>query len=142
MIDAFEYQFAFLSNFHAHPVLYCGVTYRSVEHGYQAAKMTTTYDHDLVRDMPTPGQAKRAGRTLKRREDWDDVKVGVMRDLLVAKFKDRALRNQLIATHPHELVEGNTWGDTFWGVCKGAGQNHLGRLLMDVRADCIKAVTS
>lgn len=139
MIDSFTYQFAFLSNFYVHPVVYRKVTYRSVEHGYQAAKMASRYDHDLVRDMPTPGQAKRAGRKLRMRADWDEVKLDVMRGLLVAKFQDPELRRMLMATYPQQLVEGNTWGDTFWGVCKGVGQNHLGRLLMNVRADCINS---
>lgn len=142
MIDAFSYEHAFLSNFHPITVFYNGVAYRSVEHGYQAAKMTTPYDHYMVAAMPTAAQAKRAARKLKRREDWDAIKLGVMRELLIDKFLNRDLRNLLIATHPHELVEGNTWGDIYWGVCKGVGENHLGKLLMEVRADCIQAVTA
>ena len=33
-----------------------------------------------------------------------------------------------------ELVEGNYWGDTFWGICNGEGTNWLGILLMAERA--------
>lgn len=80
-----------------------------------------------------PGAAKRFGCTFPTRPDWDTVKIAVMREILEIKFSDEILRNLLIDTHPHSLVEGNTWGDTFWGVCNGNGKNHLGILLMELR---------
>ena len=57
-----------------------------------------------------------------------------MRDLLVQKFGSGQLREKLLATGDAELVEENTWGDTFWGVCNGRRENMLGTLLMDIRA--------
>lgn len=69
------------------------------------------------------------------RDDWERVKLAVMLDLLRQKFAHADLRAQLIATSDDVLVEGNTWGDTFWGMCNGVGLNHLGRLLMQVRAE-------
>lgn len=56
-----------------------------------------------------------------------------MRDLLDLKFADPALAALLLATGDADLVEGNDWGDRFWGVCDGAGANMLGRLLMELR---------
>jgi ribA/ribD-fused uncharacterized protein len=68
------------------------------------------------------------------RDDWDDVKLGIMRDLVSRKFKqNKDLRLMLEATGDQELVEGNTWNDTFWGVCNGEGCNWLGKILMEVR---------
>jgi hypothetical protein len=68
------------------------------------------------------------------RADWEDIRLEVMLNLLRQKFAPGSeLRTKLETTTPHELVEGNTWGDTFWGVCNGVGQNNLGRLLMQVR---------
>lgn len=60
-----------------------------------------------------------------------------MEELLVIKFsgKDPFLTRALMATGNAELVEGNTWNDTFWGICNGTGENHLGKLLMKVRAN-------
>jgi predicted NAD-dependent protein-ADP-ribosyltransferase YbiA (DUF1768 family) len=59
-----------------------------------------------------------------------------MLHLLQQKFSDPVLKEKLLATGGAVLVEGNTWGDTFWGVYKRNGMNHLGRLLMKVRAEC------
>lgn len=58
-----------------------------------------------------------------------------MEDLLRQKFSKTPLRRLLLATGEAELIEGNTWGDTYWGVCHGVGQNHLGCLLMKIRGE-------
>ena len=88
--------------------------------------------------MPTAAEAKQTGRTLSLRPDWETIKLGVMEQLLRQKFTTHAaLQDQLKSTRPHSLVEDNTWGDTFWGVCKGQGANHLGRLLMSIRDELI-----
>ncbi len=130
----------FLSNFWPAVVTYDGETYASVEHAYQAAK---TLDLDLrraVREAPTGAAAKKKGQAIpssKLRPDWPELKLQVMEDLLRQKFAHADLRAQLLATAPKRLVEGNTWGDTFWGVCKGSGSNHLGQLLMRIRAEML-----
>ena len=57
-----------------------------------------------------------------------------METLIREKFmRHPELAKQLRTTSPHTLVELNSWGDRFWGVCRGRGQNHLGRILMAVR---------
>lgn len=77
------------------------------------------------------------------RADWDDARnyrLVVMEQLLREKFSDKnpELKQKLIDTYDAELIEGNTWNDTFWGVCGGIGKNHLGKLLMKIRRDLIK----
>ena len=62
----------------------------------------------------------------------------VMRDLVVQKFSDPLLQSLLETTGDEELIEGNHWGDVFWGVCKGVGENHLGKILMKVRGRWVK----
>ena len=80
------------------------------------------------------GRAKRLGR-VELRSDWEEVKIEVMREVLRCKFSQNPdLKAKLIATGDAELIEGNNWNDRFWGVCRGVGQNHLGRLLMELRA--------
>jgi predicted NAD-dependent protein-ADP-ribosyltransferase YbiA (DUF1768 family) len=70
------------------------------------------------------------------RPDWDDTKINTMLTLLRQKFAlGSELAKKLLDTGNRDLVEGNTWGDTFWGVCKGQGENMLGKLLMQVRAE-------
>jgi ribA/ribD-fused uncharacterized protein len=133
-ILVFSGRHRWLSNFYEHPVTFEGVVYPSVEHAYQAAKTANPQDRAPF-TSGTPGQAKRRGRALKLRSDWEGVKVDVMLALLRVKFKHAGLAHLLRGTGDAHLEEGNTWGDTFWGVCNGQGQNTLGRLLMQVRAE-------
>lgn len=133
LISEFKDDFSFLSNFHPSVVTYRDRSYLTVEHAYQALKSLDPREQQWVAEAKHPAEAKRRGRSVKVRHDWENVKVTVMHDLLVSKFADVHLREMLLATDDATLVEGNTWNDTFWGVCKGRGTNHLGKLLMKVR---------
>lgn len=135
MIDSFQGQYRFLSNFWPVEVVLDGVAYPSVEHAYQAAKTHNEQQRHEIRNAKTPGDAKRLGRRVDKRPDWDDVKLATMSRLLVQKFAHSALRAKLDATNGESLIEGNTCGDTFWGVCRGVGENHLGKLLMQIRSN-------
>ena len=137
MIDSFSGENRFLSNFYDAPVLLDGVLYPTTEHAYQAAKCLDDAERGrMLAANLTPGQCKRWGRSVKIREDWEQVKIPIMYMLLRQKFKPGSvLAAKLLATYPQELVEGNTWSDTFWGVCKGVGKNHLGDLLEKIRFD-------
>lgn len=132
-IDSFQGEHRFLSNFWPAKVMLDGVEYSSVEHAYVAAKTLNKIARKDIA-MMTPGQAKRYGFTLKLRADWDRVKVPIMRDLVGQKFRDPLLAQRLRNTGAAMLVEGNTWGDIFWGICNGRGENNLGKILMEVRA--------
>ena len=90
--------------------------------------------------LETPDNAKQYGRGLLLRPDWGSIKVTVMRALVQQKFKEPRLRELLLKTGGAKLVEGNSWGDQFWGVCKDEGENWLGRILMDERARIQKAL--
>jgi ribA/ribD-fused uncharacterized protein len=83
----------------------------------------------------TPGRAKRMGRKAPLREDWEEIRVSVMTDLVRQKFSLPGLQRRLLATGDQEIVEGNTWGDVFWGVCRGKGQNQMGKILMKIREE-------
>ena len=136
MIDRFDGEYAFLSNYSASPFKdECGDFFPTMEHYFQAQKATNLYDFELVRKAKTPGLAKRYGRQIKIVPDWESVKVDVMRKGLHFKFAIPELRSLLLATGNEELIEGNYWGDTYWGVCNGVGQNKLGKLLMQVREE-------
>ena len=146
-IDAFEGEYRFLSNFYPSPVLWQEVLYPTVEHAYQAAKTLNLEDREWIRTALTPAMAKKrgsakgvGGRKIELREDWEPFgKVLVMKRLVWRKFSENtALAQQLIDTGDAELIEGNWWGDTFWGVCQGYGENMLGQILMQVRAELVK----
>jgi ribA/ribD-fused uncharacterized protein len=117
-------------------------TYLTVEHAYQAAKTFDLDERRVIRKVNTPGEAKRLGKKVTMRQDWDLVKLKTMEFLLRQKFSYEHLRDALIATGDAELIEGNTWGDTYWGVCNGVGENHLGKLLMTIRTDINKDIKS
>lgn len=139
MIDSFSGEYRFLSNFYQAEVEFEGMMYPSTEHAYQAAKTLDLKSRAMFQGG-TAGQAKRLGQVIILRDDWtnDNVKISVMYAVLLDKFtRHQDLRKQLIATSPNELVEGNTWNDTFWGVCDGKGKNHLGKLLMSIRQEII-----
>jgi len=147
-IASFTGEYDFLSNFSR------AAGEIPVEYGYQARKSLTRDGADWVRAAPGPGEAKRRGRQVPCRPDWDEVKRRVMLEIVLAKFTDPYLGARLVATRGRTLIEGNTWGDRYWGavadtqVPPGAGllpvwpdwqggiwigHNWLGRILMMVR---------
>jgi ribA/ribD-fused uncharacterized protein len=132
-IASFEGEYRFLSNFWLCEIVYGGITFPSTEHAYQAAK---TMDMDARRKIALaehPAAAKKLGYKVKIRPDWDAVKDQIMLQLLLIKFADPILMARLRDTLPHELIEGNHWGDFYWGVCGGRGLNKLGKMLMRIR---------
>lgn len=139
-IKQFDGEFRFLSNFYPSVVTLDGVWYPTVEHAFQAAKTLDFHRRWEISKLATPGMAKRAGRQVVLRPDWEQlvgdfqVKQLVMKELTFQKYaRNPRLRHQLLATGNAELIEGNTWGDTYWGVCRGEGRNELGKILMHVR---------
>ncbi len=157
VIDRFDgTEYAFLSNFYVDkqqlfgglgyaPVVWLGGEYMTSEHAFQAAKTKTSADHDFVAAAESPRETKKRGRTIQIREDWDQVRDGIMYSILEAKFERPHLRERLLATAPAELIEGTTgWHDNYWGNCSCEkcvgieGQNKLGKLLMQLRDELSK----
>ena len=139
-IEQFQGEYRFLSNFWPVRVLWDGQEYRSVEHAYQAAKTLDFAQRRAIQDAPTPRDAKRWGRRITIRPNWDEDKLDVMLCLLRQKFDTHhpALRAALASTSDAKLVEGNNWNDRYWGVSpvgSGIGSNRLGQLLMIVRQE-------
>jgi ribA/ribD-fused uncharacterized protein len=111
-----------------------GVVFPSVEHAFQAAKATREKDRTAIRLAATPMKAKERGAKVLLPRDWEKRKLLVMRSLLRRKFSPATeLAVMLLATGDAVLIEGNDWGDDFWGQCNGSGKNHLGRMLMEIR---------
>jgi ribA/ribD-fused uncharacterized protein len=134
-IEEFKGEYGFLSNFHPYEMEWMKRTWKCSESIYQAMK-------DLHSDLDwfctlDANQAKQAGKKVQLRHDWDDVKLPLMEDILRVKFSYWDLKAMLLFTGKAELIEGNWWGDRYWGVCKGTGENHLGKLLMKLRDEVI-----
>ena len=135
IINSFKGRYSFLSNFHPVRVEIEGIIYPSIEHAYVAMKTTDIELRKQISLIETAGKVKRIGRTLDIRNEWDNIKLPVMFGLLRLKFQKPELKLLLASTGDSYLEEGNWWGDTFWGVCKGVGENNLGKLLMQVRQE-------
>jgi N-glycosidase YbiA len=139
LITDFSGPNGFLSNFSPSPIMADGHSYPTVEHAFQAAKTRDKLWRETIRLAPTPNDAKKLGRKCPIREDWDEIKIDVMEHLLRLKFRAPALRARLLETGDEFLIEGNTWGDRYWGaqllVTGWEGQNHLGLLLMKLREE-------
>lgn len=134
MINSFSGEYRFLSNFWKATVTLDGVVYPSVEHAYQAAKTLDAEVRKKILAIDKPGEVKKFARTIEIREDWEEVKVHIMFDLVTQKFFNHPhLAGMLLDTEGMKIVEGNTWGDTFWGECNGVGKNMMGKIAMLVR---------
>lgn len=108
--------------------------YATSEHAYQAAKTPDLYVRKWFLEAPTAGRAKRLGQELRiSRKWWNARRIDVMRGVLRSKFEAPHLALKLLQTGHRELIEGNNWGDDFWGQVNGVGQNNLGKLLMELR---------
>lgn len=135
MIGEFKGEFYFLSNFYESDVTYGGITYRNNEAAFQAQKTTNKFIRMKFHQL-NPSDAKKLGRQVQLREDWEQIKDQVMYEICKAKFEQNPdLRAKLLATGDEILVEGNTWGDRIWGAVNGVGENRLGRILMRVRSE-------
>jgi len=131
-INGFSGDWAFLSNLYLSPVEWNSFLFPSVENAFQAAKTSEAEAWKRLTALP-PDQAATFGQTVPLRPDWEEIKLTVMAELLAAKFEIPALRRRLIATARRDLINQNWWGDRFWGRVKDQGENHLGRLLMELR---------
>lgn len=135
MIDNFRGEYRFLSNYHMADINFEGITYPSSENAFQAAK---SLNENVRRrfTLLSCKEAKEYGRRVELRPDWEKVKDDVMYTILRDKFTRHAeLKALMLQTGDEKLVEGNTWGDTYWGVCNGVGKNKLGKILMRVRKE-------
>lgn len=130
-------EFRFLSNFYRSPFFIDFMLWDTVEHYYQASKAKNEADRLKIWRTKTPGEAKKLGKTVEIKDDWDDLKDGVMLEAVREKFRqNEGLREMLLATDGFELVEFAPWGDTYWGVDKDKqGKNRLGKILMHVREE-------
>jgi ribA/ribD-fused uncharacterized protein len=140
-ITSFLGQYRFLSNFWPCYLVYHDLIYPSAEHAYQSAKVESPEMKARIQSCETPVAAKDfLEKNGIKPEKWNITKkLAVMEELLKIKFggMDPLLTRALLDTDNAELIEGNTWNDTFWGVCNNQGENNLGKLLMKIRQELV-----
>ena len=142
MIESFDGNYAFLSNFAKSPITFNEKTWPTVDHVFQAAKTFDVNERERIRLAYSPGKAKYMGRKVSIRSDWEQVKQDIMLKCIRLKFKqNHDLKQRLLQTENFKLIEGNTSHDNFWGDCKCSkcqkipGKNFLGQILMNVRKE-------
>ena len=134
-INSFRGNYYFLSNFYECSVTYNGLTYKNNEAAFQAQKCITMNERFKFIKL-NASEAKKLGRRVVLRKDWEDIKIKVMTAIVKAKFEQNEdLQKKLLATEDAYLEEGNTWGDRIWGTVNGVGANNLGKILMNVRKE-------
>jgi len=153
IINEFTGKYNFLSNFYPVPIDTGRRTYASVEHYYQAMKsmpgeiievkennvLVKKTARQWVSEAKTPGEAKKRGKKVPLRSDWEIIKIPVMKWGLRRKFTQAEMAAKLLDTKNKILIEGNWWHDNFWGNCTCSkcqnphGKNNLGELLMMIR---------
>lgn len=140
MIKEFKGRYSFLSNFYEKEITYNGITYLNNEAAFQAQK---TLDESVRTEFSnlSPKEAKRKGRRVSLRPNWEEVKDDIMYEVCLTKFfGDPMLLDLLHRTSPKQLIEGNYWHDNYWGDCSCekckdiGGKNKLGKILMDIRS--------
>lgn len=135
-ISKFREDWFCFSNFYPSAFVYEGRLYPTSEHAYQAARVNNIDNKTLISNAKTPVMAKRLGRKFHDRDDWRQVNLGIMTEIVKQKFsQNKDLMDILLSTDDALLEEGNSWNDTFWGVCKGRGENNLGKILMNIRSE-------
>ena len=154
-IDNYRGDYAFLSNFYYSPItvrmeylpgLFHRLAFPTLEHAYQASSVARFSDVLIIQSLREPGDAKRAAHEMQSVNDWHDRRLKVMNKLIDIKFwldidvfthldgYIPEITKKLLDTGEEMLIEGNTWGDVYWGVCNGTGENNLGKLQMRRRA--------
>lgn len=136
MIHQFRGEYGWLSNFAECPIDIMGIVYPSVENAYMSCKRADDEWKLFCRDNDA-ATVKKKSKNIELRENWEDIKLQAMKHCLLEKFNQEPFRTKLLDTGNQNIVEGNYWNDTFWGVDlkqdPNIGENHLGRLIMEVR---------
>ena len=126
----FRNEFAFLSNMYPCKIVYKDYVFNNAEAFFQACKDGASAHKFVGIDGFT---AKRLGRTVKLRPNWNEIRTRVMKRVLVEKFRQNPELMAKLKSVKGPIVEDNDWNDTFWGRCRGVGRNELGKILEEIR---------
>lgn len=133
-IYGFFMEHRWLSNYEVCKIDMGDFVYRSSEAAYMAEKTDDLKQKAHLASLSKPHEAKKYGQIVTIKPDWDKTRIGAMANVLIAKFEQNSyLAKKLLETGDKYLEETNWWNDTFWGVCRGVGENNLGKLLMMIR---------
>lgn len=138
-IYGFKNEYRWLSNFYKlqEPIDLYGCVFYYTENLYQAFKCNKADDFILMASL-TPGEAKRFGKRVELNPDFEANKLSIMKQILDIKFRQEYFKRRLLATGNCLIFEENSWKDFFWGCQNGIGENHLGKIIMEIREELKK----
>ncbi len=138
-IYGFKDEYRWLSNFYKlqEPIDLYGCVFYYTENLYQAFKCNKADDFILMASL-TPGEAKRFGKRVELNPDFEANKLSIMKQILDIKFRQEYFKRRLLATGNCLIFEENSWKDFFWGCHNGIGENHLGKIIMEIREELKK----
>ncbi len=138
-IYGFKNEYRWLSNFYKlqEPIDLYGCIFHYTENLYQAFKCNKADDFILMASL-TPGEAKRFGKRVELNPDFEANKLSIMKQILDIKFRQEYFKRRLLATGNCLIFEENSWKDFFWGCHNGIGENHLGKIIMEIREELKK----
>lgn len=141
-ILGFKDKYSYLSNMYIteitfkHKFISGFIWANSSEHIYQAYKAKYIEDFENVINASDPQEAKRLGRVIEIDKAFKKSKLQIMERIVRAKFsQNKTIKKLLLETGSKYIEETNDWDDIYWGVCKGVGQNNLGKILMKIREE-------
>jgi len=136
-ITSFRGEHYFLSNMYPCGIKVNSLRFKSSESVFQSFKLLDLEQRKMFQHLDGYKAKKYFSHNKNLiRPDWNQVKLDIMKLVVYYKFKQNPyLASLLVETGDAELIEGNHWGDTFWGVCNNRGENHLGKILMDCRSE-------
>jgi len=123
-----------LSNFYPAKINVDGKIYKTAEHYYQSEKATNTMDKSRVMQAESPSNARRIGKQIKKRADFDEIKDIIMYKGVKAKFTQNVeVKAYLLATGDRYLIEDASFSP-YWGTgYNDMGENKMGKMLMQIR---------
>ena len=138
-IYGFKNEYRWLSNFYKlqEPRDLYGCVFYYTENLYQAFKCNKADDFILMASL-TPGEAKQFGKRVELNPDFEANKLSIMKQILDIKFRQEYFKRRLLATGNCLIFEENSWKDFFWGCHNGIGENHLGKIIMEIREELKK----
>jgi ribA/ribD-fused uncharacterized protein len=129
----FRGDFKFLSNFHNSVIVLNGKEYPTAEHAFQSCRAAKAEDAEKIRLATNPVEAKKLGKEVRQRSNWNQINLDVMRKVVEAKFTQHLDLAKKLKAVQGEIIEENYWRDTFWGTFEGKGENNLGKILTQIR---------
>jgi len=134
----YENEFYVFSNYSSFAIEWKGKIYPTSEHTYHSEKFVDENIKEQIRNTRSAHDSQKLAEANrdKYRKDWSEVRLEIMKDILRAKVKQHSyVKKKLLESGEKELVE-DSWRDSFWGWGPNKdGENHLGKLWMEVREE-------